>query len=427
MEEEYQEWYEEQVSLINIPIRINAEELQRSLNTQMEGLLYDDKDINDGDDMMVKAEKKDDISLEIDSQMVKYRVPLGLWIKYDAGFMDVEATGDIALNFQTSFNINPDWSMQTITTIEGYEWLKKPRVSMIGITLPIGFIADIVLKNSKATIAQAIDDQVKNNLDLKRMIGGAWQQMYSPLLVSEEYKTWLTIVPQTISMTPLIVDDGEIVSTVVVESKPEVLVGAQPATPSPQPLPPFEYRQVAAEDFSVTLRSRITFDEVQRLAQTQLKGQTFESGKRSVTVKDIAITGQGSRLLVETQLSGSYEGKIKLSARPIYNQRRDAIDIKDMDFTLETKNVLYKTAGWLLKGTLRKEIQKNIDFILDDNMKAVQKQLQEQLKNYPITNQIFLNGNLDQLNIQNAFVTVDGLLVDVALRGQLQVQVNGLN
>lgn len=427
MEEVNEEWFEDRVSLMNIPIRINAEELERSINSQLEGILYEDKDMNDGDDMMVKAEKREDISLTIDSQLVKYRVPLGLWIKYDAGLMDVQAKGDIALNFKTSFNIKEDWTMETLTELEGYEWLKKPTVNLIGINLPVGFIADLVLRNSKATITKSIDEQVKQNIDLKKLIGEAWVQMHDPILVSEEFNTWLTIRPESIGMTPLIVDEGEIVSTVVVESRPVVELGEKPETQVVTPLPSFKYKQEANDDFTIHLRSKISFEEAERIARNQTVGETFSQGKRSVKIEDLRISGKGTRLLVSTTLSGSYSGNIELSGRPVYNHKRNAIDIDDLDFTLDTKNVLYKTAAWLLKGTLRKEIQKNMDFLLDYNMQDMKKQLQQQLEHYPITESIFLKGDLDDLNIQNAFISTDGILVDVALKGRLNVQVNGLN
>lgn len=40
------------------------------LNRQFDGMVYEDDDMNDGDDMMVKVEKQGDISFFIDSNFV---------------------------------------------------------------------------------------------------------------------------------------------------------------------------------------------------------------------------------------------------------------------------------------------------------------------------------------------------------------------
>jgi len=161
---------EEPISILNIPVKIDIKELERLINQQLEGTIYEDNDINDGDQMMVRAEKHEDISLRVDSQVVKYRVPLKLWIKYDLGISNVEAKGDIALDFKTAFVIREDWTMETITELQDYEWIKSPKVKLAGMSLPVGFIADLVLKNSKQQISKSIDDMVSDNLKLKELL-----------------------------------------------------------------------------------------------------------------------------------------------------------------------------------------------------------------------------------------------------------------
>ena len=116
--EEYEERPEDLTSYLNIPIKISLKSLEQSINNQLEGIIYEDKDMQDGDNMMVRAEKKEDIKLSVDSQSIKYKLPLGLWIKYDIGISNVEADGDIALDFKTSFKITEDWKVETITEVE---------------------------------------------------------------------------------------------------------------------------------------------------------------------------------------------------------------------------------------------------------------------------------------------------------------------
>jgi hypothetical protein len=40
---------------------------------------------------------------------------------------------------------------------------------------------------------------------------------------------------------------------------------------------------------------------------------------------------------------------------------------------------------------------------------------------------VVLNGNLQALDLRNAYLTVDGMVVDLALTGNVTVRVKGLN
>ena len=152
--ERYDTRQEEQISVLHLPVRVNLRELESSLNEQLDGLIYEDDSMNDGDNMMVKAQKTDTISLTVDSSTVKYRVPLSLWVKYDAGITNLEAEGDIALTFNTGFAIRDDWSVETQTTLMGYEWLKKPKLRTFGVSLPVGFIANVILDQGRETMTK---------------------------------------------------------------------------------------------------------------------------------------------------------------------------------------------------------------------------------------------------------------------------------
>lgn len=418
---------EDRMSVINIPVRIDLVELEKSLNQQLQGVLYEDNDMNDGDKMMMRAEKVDDVKLKMSGQTIKYKVPVKVWVRYNTGIAKLEAEGEIAMDFNTDFAIDRDWNMTTVTNIEQYEWRKQPRLRVAGMSLPVGFIADIILKRSKSVITESIDQQVQENFNLRTMVADVWKQMFDPVLVSPEYNTWLLVNPQNIGMTPLVTDASSISSIIVVESLPRVSLGERPSAMDASQLPPFIYRDTTQNDFVIRIRTDVPYEEAERLAKQELLGETFSEGKRSVTIEDVDLYGQGNRLIINTRLSGSYNGSIYLTGRPFYNAKKNTIDIKDLDFTLETRNFLYKSAAWLLKGTLRKRIEENMNFLLQYNLDELKNQLQDQLKSYPISKSILLNGELEDLNIQDAFLAAEAIRVDVALLGRLKVQVNGLN
>lgn len=425
--EKYDETVEDKISLLNIPVRISVSSLESTINQQLSGVIYEDNDINDGDKTMIRAEKKEDITLSVDSQRVKYKVPLSLWIRYDAGIAKVEATGVIALQFATVFSIAQNWTMETQTELESHEWIETPRVQLGGlINLPVGFIADNVLRRSKETLAQSIDEQIQKNFDLQSTIAEAWKQMHDPLLVSEEYNTWLIMNPKSIGMTPLSAEADTIGSTIVVESRPEIRIGKKPDIKSGQLLPPFQQRDISTDDFEIHLRTDIPYEEAEKLVQDQVLGETYDYGKRSFTVEDIKMYGQGEFLIVRINLSGSYVGDIYMQGRPVYNVKKNRLEIDNLKFTQETRSFLAKTALWLLKSPIRKNMMETMNFYLDYNLEEIQKQMREQLANYELTKGVVLRGDLQQLNIRNAYLAPEGIKVDLALTGKVLVKIDSI-
>ncbi len=418
--------FEEKISRINIPVSIKMEDLEQTINKQINGIIYEDDTFDDGDKMMVKAEKKKDIKLRIDSQMVKYQVPLGLWITYDLGLGKVSADADITLDFSTAFVVKDNWSVETQTQITGYEWQKKPRLTMAGLSIPVGFVGNLILNRSRDFIGKSLDDQIAENLKFDTLVGDTWKQLFEPIAVAPEYNAWLVIHPSKIGMTPLEANEDALQSILKVEALPNIVLGEKPEVTIPEALPPFHYEAGDDEDIELHLKTAISFQEAKRIAQNQLVGERFEQGKKAVTIEDIDLYGQGNKIVVNTKLSGSYNGNIFLTGKPVFNERRSAIDIEDLNFTLETRNFLFKSAGWLLRSTINNKIKDNLNFLLDYNLTEIQSQIKQQLEDYEITKGANLKGKLDELAITNVYLTPDGIRLDLGITGEIQLQISQL-
>ncbi|MDX1666988.1 MAG: DUF4403 family protein [Saprospiraceae bacterium] len=421
----YEDMEELMPSVLNVPIAVNLKELETSVNEQLQGTLYEDNDLGDGDRMMMRLAKRADIVMQTDSQKIKYHLPLFLWVLYDAGIARVEATGEIDLDMQTAISIDPDWNVQTQTEITGHRWHKSPRLKVGMVSLPVGFIADLVLKNSRASIARSIDEMVKKNFNLREIISENWEKLYQPFLVSPEYRTWLMMNPRQISMSPLEYTADSIYTTVKVESLPAIALGEEPDSAVAPPLPPLKFMEDAGNDFAFFIDASIPFTEAESLAEEHLLGETFSSGKRTATVEDLSLFGREGRLVVELTLSGSYNGNIYLSGLPAYNARKNTVEIEDIEFTLETRNFLHKTAAWLLKSTIRKRIEENMTFLLAQNLEDTRRLFQEQMKEYQISEGSVLRGELRELSIRNVFLTPEAMHVAIGLSGEVQVDITG--
>ena len=64
-------------------------------------------------------------------------------------------------------------------------------------------------------------------------------------------------------------------------------------------------------------------------------------------------------LVIKTGVAGSLDGTVYLVGKPFFNPANQMIQMKDLDFALDTKSRLAKAAGWLAHGNLAKRMQES--------------------------------------------------------------------
>lgn len=412
-------------SYIQIPINLSKQALERSINEQLGDVLYEDMGL-EGGSLQVRAEKRESISMLIDEREIHYRVPLRLWVRKKLPISSAEATGEITLNFKSAYQIDSTWNLTTATVLEGYEWNRKPVIRIVGVDLPVTFIANQLLRYTQGKIARTIDDQVSELLDLRSEMEQAWAMLQAPLELSEEYRAWMYFNPESIKMTPLHTRLDQIESSILVESFPRVVIGAPLSGVTPTPLPPFSWTMLGSPGFSILIQTDIPVEEAEELARVSVVGQRYEQGKRHVVIEDLSLGARDGKLLVKTTLSGSYNGRFDLEGSPRYNTQTDKLEIPDLDVDLRTRNLLFKSAGWLFKGSFRKMIQENIDYYLEDYLKLMRETIEQQFDNTPLSPGIFLDGTLSNLRVQFAEISGGQIRVFIDMSGRLAINVQGL-
>ena len=423
--------YTPQPSVINLPLSVNIIDIQNKLNKQFSGLIYNDDSYenNNNDNIMVKAWKKEDFKLNYSDDGMWYRIPLKLWIKagWKVSKLGItlsdyrEVNAEIALKFKTKSTINKDWSFTTVTTSDGFEWLSTPVMKIGPIDVPITSVASMILKANKDKLTKEIDNAVKQNFSLKKYVQDMWVTMQKPIKVSDTYNLWLKLNPQQFSATPLINQNGKLKISLGIKTIIETYMGDEPKQNINNTLPDFVQAKTFDNTFVINLMSEVTYKSADSLAKQYLKGKTFTQGKRTVTVTDIKVYGNNDKMVIGTTLKGSINGTIYLTGVPVFEQETQTVKIKDIDYDMQTKNKLLKTADWLMHGTFVKMIEPSLTMPIGDKLEESRKMIQSQLTNNHLTKNILLNGTLQNLSIENIFLTPESIKVLVNLKGSLAV------
>jgi len=195
-------------SFISIPIQIKTTEIEKLINSKIKGLIYQDNNFedNNNDNLMIKVWKYEDISISASQNKINYRVPLKLWIK--TGFkvnnfgikvsQYKEIEGTIALYFQTIIAIENNWQVKSNTIVNGYEWIQSPVTKILGVNIPITYIANIIIKRNSDFITKQIDHQIYSLANIKPFINITWNEIQKPTLISDSLKLWMQIIPEEV-------------------------------------------------------------------------------------------------------------------------------------------------------------------------------------------------------------------------------------
>lgn len=424
--------YEPVPSTISLPVEMKVTALEALLNRQVNGLIYEDNSLDDngGDNIMVKAWKKENIRLSFEKGQFNYRIPLKLWIKagwkidqFGISLSDYrEMNAEIALKFHSSVTVNKDWSVTTVTASDGYEWLSKPTLKIGPVEIPITFIADMIIKYNTKTINSAIDDGLKQSLDLKTTARDAWITLQKPMLLSAEYGLWLRVSPKTISALPISGGNGLIRHTSSIQAVTECFTGKQPPSKINAVLPDLLTVNKLSDDFLANVTSYIGYGYLDSITRSMLMNTSYTFGKKTITITGISIYGNENQMIIATDVTGSIKGKLFFSGIPVYRTSDSSIILKDLKFALQTKNVLLKSASWLANSGIEKMISGKMSYPIGSEMRETYTMMAESLKKYELGQGFFISGNLGGMEVFQPVLAPAGIIAPISIKGKLAVR-----
>ncbi len=421
-------------STAHVPVSIALAEVERQINAQVTGLIYEDNSLTDNgnDQFMTRVWKRSTILVDARDSLFHFTVPLRIWVKAGVsvlGFTKYTDTEfEIDLRFKTKFDLDPDWSVNTRTTPDGYSWVRRPTVSIIGLNIPITSLVSRMIDKNLDGITKTLDQQVRRNVDLRTPVLQAWNLLREPYLLSEAYRTYLQVVPSRVLITPLRFEGRVIRATIGIEGHTLTTTGARPGVQPAVSLPDLTVVPQIKDDFQIGLLSEVSYPEAARLVSQAFVGQTFKfsNDRYAITLTDIDLFGQDDNLIVKAGLKGTINGTIYLRGRPYYDPRTKTISLKDLKYDLDTRNVLFKSAGWLLQDTFARTLEKQLTIPVGPYLADAQQQIQSQLKNNRVAKGIVVNGRIDQIVPDQVYLTPTGLIAVVNAKGRVDVKIDGL-
>lgn len=415
-----------------MPISIKLQDVENQINKSLTGLIYDDNNITD-DNLEVKIWKQAPIQIQNEAGNMKTVLPLKAQIKYRIGTskLGIDLYDTREYNFNGVITLVSDvhmanWKLSTKTEFRSLDWNESPSVSVFGKAVPITYLINPAVKLFKAKIEKTIDNAITSAVDFKPNVLAALEKITAPFEMNKTYQTWLNITPQELYATDAQLQKENICFDLGLKCVMETRIGQQP-------LSKFDKNKIALKTttkipnvVAANVVAVSTYDNASRLMTANFKGQEFGNGKKNVTVQNVALWHKEGKLIIALDLLGSVNGTIYLSGVPQYNPESKEIFFDDLDYVIDTKSRIMKTASWLAQGYILKKMQESCRYSIQGNLEEGKQNLVKYMKNFSPMPGVFINGNLNGINFEKIQLTNQALLAFVKITGDVKVSVDGI-
>ena len=428
--------YENTPSFINLPITIKLKDIENKTNSLLNGVIYEDNTIED-DNIEIKIWKLAPIIIENSNKdangKIKTILPLKAIIKYRIGTkklgVDLYSTKEFNLNGVVTLvsEVNlVNWKLNTKTKLESLDWNESPTMVVFGKNMPVTYLINSSIALFKSKIEQKIDESIDKSMDFKPNVLNALEKISTPFELSKQFESWLRITPLEIYATNALLKDQSILIDMGLKCNMETLIGQKPE-------PKFNASNIILKpvtkiqnQISANIAAVSNYTEASKIISKNFAGQEFGSGKKKIKVQNVTIWHKNGKLVIDLDVLGSINGSIYLTGVPKYNEATKEIYFDQMDYVLNTKGLLTKTANWLLQGVILKKIQESCRYSIKENLDEGKKSLLPYLNNYSPMKGVFVNGTMNDFEFEKVELTNNAIIAFITTTGKMNVKIDGM-
>lgn len=424
--------YQSTTSFINLPVSITIADVETQINKLFTSLIYEDKVMED-DNMTMQVWKTAPIKFTEQKGKLQSVVPIKIKanVRYGTSALGVNMydTREVNLNAIVTFTSKvglSNWKLSTDTTIESLEWQESPTISIGGKNIAITYLINPAVKLFKYKIEKELDKALVKTTDFKPQVLDALEKLSTPFLTNESYQAWFKLNPVELYVTDAVLSKKQITMEMGLKCTMLTMVGQQPKNTFKKEEMVLKPVSKMPDNISAIVAAVSTYESASKVITKNFQGQEFGSGSRKVTVQKVDLWNKDGKMVVALDMTGSINGTIYLTGYPNYNSVTKEIYFDQMDYVLNTKSILMKSANWLAGGIILKKIQENCRYSIKGNLDEGKKNLLPYLNNYSPMPGIFINGSLNDFEFDKIELTDKAIIAFIKGTGKMDMKIDGM-
>lgn len=277
------------------------------------------------------------------------------------------------------------------------------------------------LKNELKVAGKDIEDSV-NNLNFRPQFQQLWDVLNTSVRLYDI--GYLQLNPEKIRISTLQTQNDSLNISIGISARP--LISLSKNTDHKTVIPDisdFNRRK----GFSIYIDAVMNYDSLSHLLTQQLAGKRINMDKlgKYIIIEKCGIYGaDNEKLIIKISFKGSDNGVMYLTGKPVFNQSKNEIQVKDIDYDIHTKNLLIKTAKWLFNRKIINELNKYSAFNMHAYTDTLISKVNGQLVNRELQKGMFTTGKIESMQILNIYPLKDNFVLRCNSKGELSMRID---
>lgn len=422
------------LSSVNIPLEIPLVYLEKQLNQGFRDLVYSETalDISSGVTTDVEVHRTGEIRLSAGGEnqlLVKFPLrlkgELNVEKKIFGQILQTSIPYDELLSPEVSFTpeVGKNWDL-AISNLKIITWGRSLKYSFLGYEVDFD---PIIRKHIENVLRNQLGPSGPSRISFRHLADETWKSYSQPFKIgSGDLEAYIYTVPRRIKINERLTAGNSLKLNIGLQG--EVMTYTDETHQvDPSPLPGLYYNEDTVNHLDITLPLAILYQTLDNYLNSELSGKTFKIDDQSfITPQAISTQSYGDRALVKMDFTLERTGKKNLTGelylvgKPTYDEKNEAIVFKDIDFDINTKNILTNSARWLKQRKLLETISRYAIFPISDYIDETRVELQK--RGYFATDFASLRVKSPALQVTGIYATEDDVRIYLNVKGKLEVK-----
>jgi hypothetical protein len=328
-----------------------------------------------------------------------------------------ESMRRIQIAYETSFDISSNYNLISKTELKKITPVDPCEITFLKYNATKHVVDEVEVELKK--MAKEVDKLIQST-DVKKEITAAWNALTAPIVIPNY--GFVYVNPTSIGIDKLELKGSNLHFNLGLEAFPSAQL--QPKLEyTPKTLPNLSKIDTETEGFTLYFEIFGTYDSLSNLLTKTLKGKEFEIKRNQIILDDIRVFGaKGNKLTIQAKFSGKKSGILYLEGTPVFDAEKQEISFPDLQYNLDTKNILLKSAKWLLNDRITHSIRSMAKYSLKPYLEQAAKQVEKEM-NRSIDESISTYGNVKSIDVEQIFPTENELQIRTKINGKLGVKI----